>query len=154
MKTPQVSILTLLLAIAIVALGLRLWQTSKNLSKAEDDLVKARLEVGYLEEGDPTKFHIVAIPTDERNQWRWRILLPDGVEARLICLRGEIPAEGFLTRKWTSSDLMLGSRDIREFVLTISLIEDTRGKSYLSVLYNHLGFSQLEFDKPLPADMS
>ncbi len=73
-----------------------------ELNEVRPELDQLQTEVGHLEIGDSSDFHVIQVPTADTFRWRWRIRLPDGVEARLICLAGEIPKTGFESRKWKS----------------------------------------------------
>ena len=150
MKWKQISILTLLLTVVVVALSIRLWQTSTELNEVKPELEQLRDEVGFLEIGDPDEFHLVNVPTDKTYHWRWRIRLPDGHEARLICLTGGIPESGYKTEKWVSSDLMLGSRSSREFFIDISVNKNYRNLYSVSVTYENETYTMVEYDDGPP----
>ena len=150
MKWKQISILTLLLTVVVVALSIRLWQTNTELNEVKPELEQLRDEVGFLEIGDPDDFHIVNVPTDKTYHWRWRIRLPDGHEARLICLTGRIPETGFTTENWVSSNLMLGSKFSREFFIDISVHKNYRNLYSVSVTYENKTYTMVEYDDGPP----
>ena len=149
-KMPRVSILNLLLLIAIIALSLQLWRTTQSLKTSEIELKKLRSDVGHLEGTDPNKLQIVRIPTPNySNRWRWRIRLPDGADARLLAVRGEIPKDGYSTQREKHFQKFLGGRDFRESVLDVEIWEDTGGNSGVSFSYDHSTVATMKTKKPI-----
>ena len=149
---PKISLLSILLFVTILAMSLKLWLTSHELSQANLQLEKLRDEVGHLEGSNPAKLQIVQIPTYEDYRWRWRIRVPDGKDARLIAARGDIPADGFNIKLSTSENMLVGNAKLREFVLDIEIWElSSRKDSGVSISYNFSTVSTLKQAAPLPA---
>ena len=73
---PRVSLLAFLLAVTVVCLAVSHWQTSRQLASSQLELRRLRDEVGYLSVDDKSKFHAVALDTDEPNTWQWRLFIP------------------------------------------------------------------------------
>ena len=85
----QVSLLTILLLLAIVALIIShvqmSWQMEANneaMVAMKAELTKLRKEVGYLEINDPTQVHVVSVTKREGLVWQWRVFIPEGKEFR------------------------------------------------------------------------
>ncbi len=73
------SLLSFLLAVTVICLALSHWNNSLKLVAAMAELRKLRDEVGNLSIEDRSKFHAIAIESDEPNTWRWRMFVPKGV---------------------------------------------------------------------------
>ncbi len=82
---------TLLLFAALIALSTALFTTSSQLSKARTELVKLRNEMRLLEPSKPDQMRAIQIPAFGRNQWRWRVDLPDEEKFVLRWAYNEIP---------------------------------------------------------------
>lgn len=85
----SVSLFTILLLLAIIALGIShvriLWQLDENnkaMATMEAELIELRKETGYLEITDEKLVHVVAAPTHEDLVWRWKVFVPEDVEMR------------------------------------------------------------------------
>ena len=88
---PRISLLTFLLLATVLCLSISHWITSRELSSAQKELRILRDEQGHLSVEDETKFHAVAIDSDEPNTWRWRLFLPKGARYQWNIACDEIP---------------------------------------------------------------
>src|SRR5689334_24788641 len=73
------SLRTLFILITVICVAIGTYIVSKNLCDARRELRKLRNETGALNVKDPTKVHVIYVPVDEANTWRWRIFIPKGV---------------------------------------------------------------------------
>lgn len=88
---PRISLLAFLLVAAVICLGISHWQTSRELAQARSELRRLRDEVGYLTIEDKTKFHAVALDSEEPNTWRWRLFVPQGNRYKWNIAAKDIP---------------------------------------------------------------
>jgi hypothetical protein len=99
MKLPtryfRFSILNLLLIATIVAMGLVIWQQTKQVARLRLYLQKAEQGESYLDIADRTNCyvkHIESVYHPLRN--RWRVWLPRGREYQICYLANNVPAAG------------------------------------------------------------
>jgi hypothetical protein len=98
--------------------------TSWQLSRLREESVQMRKELGRLVVSDPSKIHIVALPSYEDMLWRWRIYVPQGQSLRLFETAQDIPQSGFPTNYVGSS----GPLQEGEYLLTAAIRRDRNGK--------------------------
>jgi len=128
------SLRTLLILIAVLCFAIGTYVVSKNLSDARRELRKLRNETGALAVDDPTKVHIVSVPVDEPNTWRWRMFIPKGhkyswnIAAEQIP-RNEPPQQGGMSGH---SNEPYWERD-NEVLVTAKLRQQDDGSWQLSV---------------------
>ena len=89
------SLLTLLLATAIIALSVTVILLYREVGPLRQEVRKLRDEVGHLSISDPTKLHAIQVNASEELTWKWRLWIPDNGRYRLRCSEGEIPKSGF-----------------------------------------------------------
>jgi hypothetical protein len=89
------SLATLLMAMAIVALGITVWQLYRELVPLRAELRRLRDEVGELSIEDDTRFHAIEVRTPEEFVWKWRIWIPEGAGYTLHHTGENIPRQGF-----------------------------------------------------------
>jgi hypothetical protein len=89
------SLATLLLLCAVIGLGFSHFLTSLRFAKAQKELLALRNETGYLTVSDPSRVHVIEVPTADDNTFRWRVRLPEHRKfwAHLI-VSDELPHEG------------------------------------------------------------
>lgn len=75
---PRISLLAFLLVVTVICLAVSHWQTSRQLATSSSEVRRLRDELGYVSIDDKSKFHAVALDTDEPNSWRWRLFIPKG----------------------------------------------------------------------------
>jgi hypothetical protein len=92
---PRFSLLTALLLTALVAAGIVIWQLYAELVPLRAENRRLRDEVGELSIEDETKFHAVAVRTDDDLTWKWRIWIPQGGKYQLHYSSEQIPETGF-----------------------------------------------------------
>jgi hypothetical protein len=127
------SLRTLLLLMVIAGLGMIVIVQSRRLWQSEKELSQLRDETGRLTVEDRSKVHVIAIPTDEPNTWRWRMFIPKGARYSWNLAYGDIPAEE-LPRPRTSSFSNAQRGDFeREVLITSSLRQLESGDWTLSV---------------------
>ncbi len=75
---PQISLLSLLLLTALVALGLALWGESSRRLPLEREIKALQLEVGEVTVADPTRMYVQPLERsiDSRMHFRWRAYVP------------------------------------------------------------------------------
>jgi hypothetical protein len=88
--------------------------------------------LGRLVLSDPSKFHVVAVPTYEDLLWRWRIYVPPGQSLDLHSVQQNIPERGFPASYGTSGRLEEG-----EYVLTAAIRRDRNGTWQLTLARPH-----------------
>lgn len=88
------SLRRMLLVIAVVVLALSHLLSSYRLFQANREIAKYRREMGYLDVSDPSKIHVVAIPSMEERTWRWRVYVPPGVDTLLRMEANDITPDG------------------------------------------------------------
>lgn len=103
--------------------------TSWQLSQLREENVQMRKELGRLVVSDPTKIHVVALPSYEDMLWRWRIYVPTGQSLRLFESAQDIPQNG-LPANFVGS---AGPLQEGEYVLTAAVRRDRNGKWQITV---------------------
>ncbi len=149
----QFSLFTLLLVAIIACVVAAYFGTAWRLAEAgttierqktelavrDAEIVKLSAELGKLTIQDPSKVHILALPSKEDWHWRWRIYLPPGKTWRITEAVGEkVPKDGFDMRNISHSS-SYGALDEGEFTADVWLARDINGKL---VLYRQFGRSR------------
>ncbi len=87
MNSPRYTLITLFVVTSFAGLSVALWNTNRKLRQARHENTRLKFEVsefrrdlGYLEIGDESKIHAIALPTVEDLTWRWRIYSPRNLE--------------------------------------------------------------------------
>jgi hypothetical protein len=106
----QFSLFTLLLVAIVVCVVAAYLGTARRLEEAKGTIGRQKLdleardaeiatlqaELGTLTIKDPTKVHILALPSREDWHWRWRVYLPPGKKWKIAEALGEkVPKQGF-----------------------------------------------------------
>jgi hypothetical protein len=89
------SLLTLLLVMALAALGVTVLQLYRELVPMRAELRRLRDEVGELSIEDDELFHAIEVRTPEEFVWKWRIWIPEGAAYTLHHTSEKIPKRGF-----------------------------------------------------------
>jgi hypothetical protein len=90
---PKFSLLTLLVLVAIACALIGFYVMGTRLRKAERELQLLRSETGRLTIGDRSKVHVIRVPVDEPNTWRWRMFIPKGHQYSWNIAAEAIPAD-------------------------------------------------------------
>lgn len=121
------SLRALMLFLIVVCLIASNLYTSRELSRAKLKLQEAqrivekqRVELGRLDVADPTRLHVLALPTQENFTWKWRVHVPKGMS--LFLAADKIP-EGGLPGNYSTSQLPAG-----EYSLTAVMRPDHLGR--------------------------
>ena len=69
---------TLLILVAVVGVLVGSYLMGTRLRRAERELQALRDETGRLTIGDRTQVHVINVPVEEPNTWRWRLFIPKG----------------------------------------------------------------------------
>lgn len=150
----QFSLLSAAALMTIIALVISHWRTSYELAAAHSEIAAVYAQnrqlreelghfVGKLSVEDKTKFHAVALETDEPNTWRWRLFVPKGARYRWCIAADEIPrnyppsTQGAMTGVSNST---YWEKD-NEVLVTARLRENDDGTWTLSV-DSHIGDSK------------
>jgi hypothetical protein len=79
--------------VTVVALAIALFNATSQLTQARTELTKLRNEIRVLDPSEPEKMRAIEVPAFGRNQWRWRIDLPDDEKFVLRWAYNNIPAD-------------------------------------------------------------
>jgi hypothetical protein len=101
--------------------------TAWQLDKVRQENAQMHKELGYLKVSDPTKIHVVAVPTYEDMLWRWRIYVPQGQSFWICSSTHDIPQTGI------SESVSSTTLDEGEYLLTAAIRPDRHGKWQLTV---------------------
>jgi hypothetical protein len=77
-RRAKFSLRALFILVAIICFAAGTYVVGRKLADAEREVRKLRNETGALSIDDPTKVHVIAVPVDEPNTWRWRLFIPKG----------------------------------------------------------------------------
>jgi hypothetical protein len=94
-RRARFSLATLLLVMALAALGVTVWQLYAELVPMRVELRRLRDEVGELSIEDKTKLNAIAVRTKEPFTWKWRVWIPSGRKYQLHYADRDIPRQGF-----------------------------------------------------------
>ncbi len=137
----QFSLFTLLLVAVVACVIAAYLGTARRLQEAnatvgrqktelktlETQIAKLEAELGKLTIQDPSKVHILALPSKEDWHWQWRVYLPPGKKWKITEALGEkVPRQGFdMTGvPHSSSNGALGKG---EFTAEVWLARDVNG---------------------------
>jgi hypothetical protein len=101
--------------------------TAWQLDKVRQENAQLHKELGYLKVSDPTKIHVVAVPTYEEMLWRWRIYVPQGQSLHVCTATHNIPQHGFPDVQGMTA-LAQG-----EYLLTAAVRQNRHGKWQLTI---------------------
>lgn len=122
------SLANLLLFATIVALATALFITSSQLAKARIELSTLRNEMRVLDPSETDKMRAINVPAFGRNQWRWRIKLPENEKFVLRWAFDNIPADDSLPKNIdeTYNPPMFFAPELPndEFLLSIGALEE------------------------------
>jgi hypothetical protein len=93
-RRSRFSLLTLILVMTIAAMGVGLWRLGREIVPMRRELQTLRAETGHLTIEDPSLIYAIAIPTMEKDVFRWRISLPRGKRLYLHCQPYDVPKSG------------------------------------------------------------
>jgi hypothetical protein len=119
---------TVLLACALVAVGMALWlsyqQTRQNELLRQEN-ARPRNELGEIlvEPGDENKLHTIVVPTAESMTWKWRLFIPAGRSFFLHTTADPLPAAGENPTSLCTSSLSPG-----EQTLSLALRKDYKDR--------------------------
>jgi hypothetical protein len=88
------SLRTLLIVVAALCFGIGAYLVGRRLREAERELRALRTETGRLTVDDRSKVHVITVPVDEPNTWRWRLFIPKGRQYSWNLAAERIPARG------------------------------------------------------------
>ncbi len=128
------SILNLLLAMAIVALGVSLYLSQQKLQRANLELRELRSLAGHLTIDDPTKVQVIAVPMAEKHRYRFHIYLPAAHNYELFTYKGKLTAERLPERsRAVTKGRLLQSRgqDERSLLLDVVLQPNLDDSGYV-----------------------
>ncbi|MEN0109187.1 MAG: hypothetical protein AAF805_00545 [Planctomycetota bacterium] len=94
-RRPRISLLSLLLLTAVVALAATVALQWQELGPLRAENRRLRDEVGELSIDDPAKLHAIRVDTGEPRTWKWRVWVPDGKAYRVCLADRAIPTNGF-----------------------------------------------------------
>jgi hypothetical protein len=84
---------TLLILVAVVCIAIGFYMMGTRLRNAERQLQSLRNETGHLTIDDRSKVHVITVPLDEPNTWRWRLFIPQGHKYSWNISAEEIPQD-------------------------------------------------------------
>jgi hypothetical protein len=88
------SLRTLLIVVAVACFATGAYVVGTRLRQAESELRALRDETGRLTIEDRSKVHVISVPVDEPNTWRWRMFIPQGRRYSWNLAAEEIPQDG------------------------------------------------------------
>ena len=122
------SLASLLLFAAVVALGTALLVTTSQLKAARIELSKLRNEIRILDPSQPKDMRAIEIPSFGRNQWRWRIKLPESEKFVLRWAYNDIPMDGSIPGqvdpRYNHPKFHAPELPNEEFILTIGAFKE------------------------------
>jgi hypothetical protein len=97
------SLLTLVWLLTVVACGVGIWQTGKQIVPLREEVARVRKELGYFPIDDPAKIQIRRVKNKVPNAWQWRLYLPTWRTYTLCSFHGRAPDPATMPRdKWTA----------------------------------------------------
>ncbi|MEO1498589.1 MAG: hypothetical protein AAFV43_15705 [Planctomycetota bacterium] len=89
----RLSLLNLLLITALAAASLAIATLWREVGPLRDEVLGYRQQLGYLTvpAGEADRVHAVAVESERRHEWRFRVFLPEGRTYRLYFREGELP---------------------------------------------------------------
>lgn len=124
----RISLASCFLLLTVVALSVALYKSTADLTDARAELNLLRSELRMLDPSESDKMRAIEVPAFGRNQWRWRVDLPDDDEFVLRWAYDDIPIRDTLP---TTIDPDFNPHQFRppklpsdEFMLLIAAVED------------------------------
>lgn len=133
---PRISLMTLLLLVAIFAMGIVIWQLNAELIPLRTEVRKLRDENGQLTIDQPEKIHAIQMGTDYPLAWKWRVYIPEGRKVRIAHINHQIsedtPPDARDRLPESKNDHILSGP--KEYVVTVKLdkMPDGRWRSGVS----------------------
>ncbi len=93
-RGPRFSLGTLLLLMALAAVGVTVWQLYRELVPLRAELRRFRDEAGSLSIDDPTKLHAIRLQSLDDSTWKFRIYVPKGQRYGLVLTVNDVPRSG------------------------------------------------------------
>lgn len=124
---PRFSLLTLVLATTIVALGITVYLQHRELAPLRMENQRLRAEIGELTVEDPSKLHVIAVEKPGGYRWEWRIHYPEGHDW-WIHLAEHVPNNTLPAK--SDAEAFLGARG-GEVTLIAEVLRGEDGKRYL-----------------------
>jgi len=101
---------------------------NENLNEKNRLVENLQVQVGQLVVTDPTKFHVVAVPTYENLTWRWRVHVPEEGANTLRQATLRIPESGIRMNR------LLRALPVGESDVIVAIHKDLQDKWYLSTI--------------------
>ena len=92
---PRISILTALLLMTILAMAIVVAQQWREVGPLRSEVRRLRDELGQLSIEDPTKLHAIEVRTKDAMIWKWRIWVPERMNAQLRFAWSDVPLDGY-----------------------------------------------------------
>ena len=127
-RSPRFTLRTFLIAVAIFAAMVVIFQLSSELYALRREVRKLRAETGQLTIYYPKKLHAIQMATDYPLAWKWRIYVPGGRTVRVASQNHHISKNSLPS---TKNGLTLSGPD--EFVVTVKLDKEPDGRWRTSV---------------------
>ena len=115
------SLVSIFLITKIVALSIAYFSSQTRLSATRAELTKLRNDYKVLNPSRPELIRSIAIPAFKRNQWQWKIDLPDSNRYVLRIAYDDIPAQGIPT---SVLPLVSPTLPSEEFLLTATVLNE------------------------------
>lgn len=122
---PRVSLLSLLLLVAVAALGMATFLLWRELAPLRAEVQQLRAETGRLTIRDPSKVHAIQVETGDDNEWKWRVRVPAGKRYMFKRRSDNVPGSGFPSLVGGSGPLTEG-----EYVITYSIRQDSETEEW------------------------
>ena len=122
---PRISLRTLLLLMAIFAMGITIWQLRADLEPLRTEVRRLRDETGQLTIEDSERIHAIQMITDYPLTWKWRVYIPAGRKVRLMHQNHHISKDGLPKANLNSGRLLIGPK---EFVVTVKIDKQSDGQ--------------------------
>lgn len=119
---PRFSLRAFLLLLFIASLVASNLFTAWQVRQLREENIQMHKELGRLVVSDPSKVHLLAVPSHEDMLWRWRIYVPKGRSLKLFVSTQDVPQEDFPTN-YVTGPLKEG-----EYLLTAAIRRDRNGK--------------------------
>jgi hypothetical protein len=85
------SLLSLVWLLTVVACGVGLWETARQVTPLRQEVARVREELGYFPIDDPNRILIKRLRSKVPNAWQWRLYLPPGRQYSVNCFHGRAP---------------------------------------------------------------
>lgn len=140
----------LLLQTALIGMATALFSTTSQLTKARAELLKLRNESRLLDPSEPNQMRAIQMPAFGRNQWRWRVDLPDDEQFVLRWAYNGIPFDKSLPKEADTS-FRPPKLPSDEFLLSIAALQED-GQWMLGVsTQSDSGRGEVDFATPMNA---